>query len=227
MKDSDSRRVQPIAKNASLAAIAYEAIRQAIITGRIKPGERMGQVELARELGVSERTVREAFAKLVAKGLAVHEPYKGVRVAALPLSELREVYAMRALLEGHAMDLAAARITAEELAEMRALLPRTQSGSTLESVLCAQEANHQFHWVAIHACGSNILCRTLEQLWELMFAYDLLYQEPDEAISREDYAQHAEILAALGARDGERAARANTVHIQKTAEMFLARLKEE
>ena len=224
----EPRYLKSIPKTSSLVTIAYESIREAITTGRIKPGERMGQVELAKELGVSERTVREAFARLVAKGLAIHEPFKGVRVAALPLEELQEVYVMRALLEGRALELAASRISADELKKMCELLPLTAAGTTPESAKHAQAANRDFHWIAIRASGSNILATILEQLWELMFAYDLLYQDPDEVdISKNDYTQHSRIIAALKAGDGSKAALINKEHITQTIQIIISHLKDD
>ena len=223
----EANLVQPLPKNSSLANMAYESIREAIITGRIKPGKRIGQVELARQLGVSERTVREALARLVAKGLAIHEPFKGVRVAVLPLDELREVYVMRALLEGHAMELAAASMSAEELQKMRLLLPLTVASAAPGSMENAQEKNREFHWIPIRAAGSRTLARVLEQLWEMMFAYELLYQNPEEVnISRDDFAQHKKLLEALEARDGKRASQINSEHIFTTLNILLERLKD-
>lgn len=224
----EPRYLKSIPKTSSLVSIAYDSIREAITTGRIKPGERMGQVDLARELGVSERTVREAFARLVAKGLAIHEPFKGVRVAALPLEELHEVYVMRALLEGRALELAASRISAEDVKKMLELLPLTAAGNTTESVKHAQAANRDFHWIAIRASGSKILTAILEQLWELMFAYDLLYQDPkDLDISKNDYTQHRRLIAALKAGDGPKAAFINTEHITQTIQIIISYLKDD
>lgn len=221
-------QVEPVNRHTSLAQMAYESIRAAILSGRIKPGERLGQAELARDLGVSQRTVREAIARLSAKGLAAHEPFKGVRVVALPLEDLRQVYNLRALLEGQAMQLAAAHITAEEIERMKALLPLTvakRSGSDMET---AQHANHDFHWVAIRASRSGILERLLEQLWEMMFAYELLYQDGADSLNTSvtDMAQHEALVAALEARDGEQAARVNTENIISTMNTLLARLQD-
>lgn len=223
----EPRYAKPITKKISLVTIAYDYIREAILTGLIKPGERMGQVEFAKELNVSERTVREAFARLVAKGLIIHEPFKGVRVAALPLKELYEVYLMRALLESRAMELASSRISPEDLQKMRELLPMTKVGNTTESMKNAQNANRDFHWIAIRASGSGVLAMVLEQLWELMFAYDILYQNTDEVdISKNDYTQHNNLIAALKAGNGSKAAQINTEHITKTIQILMAHLKE-
>ena len=95
--------------------LAYQAIREAIAFGHIKPGEWLRQEALADELNVSQVTVREALSRLVAEGLAVHIPYKGVKAVLLPPAELRDVYELRALLEGFAVELAAERISPEEL----------------------------------------------------------------------------------------------------------------
>jgi DNA-binding GntR family transcriptional regulator len=218
--------IRPVSKDSSLANMTYEAIREAIITGQIKPGQRIGQTELARELGVSERTVREALARLAAQGLALHEPFKGVRVAALPLEELREVYVMRALLEGHALELAALSISEPDLQRMRDLLPLTNALSPEYSMEDAQKANREFHWIPIHASGSRTLARVLEQLWGMMFAYELLYQNPQsDEISREDHAQHQALLAALESRDGKHAAEINSGHIYTTFQILSEQFK--
>jgi len=233
MDDPSSRNqispqyVQQIRKTSNLADIAYEAVREAIVSGRILPGERMMQIDIARELGVSERTVREAFARLVAKGLAVHQPYKGVRVVALPLEEIKEIYELRALLEGHAIELAVGRISDEELEKMRSLLPITAAGEDEISIKAAQEANREFHWIPIRASGSRVLVKILEELWELMFTYRLLYEEAPEIRfqrSVDDMAQHTLLLEALASRDGEKAKQLNTQHIQITVAKLVPRL---
>ena len=134
---------------------------------------------------------------------------------------------MRALLEGRAMELAAGCITAKELQNMRELLPLTVAASASGSVENAQEKNREFHWIPIRASGSRTLARVLEQLWEMMFAYELLYQNPDEDnISRDDFAQHKELLEALETRDGKRAAQINTEHIFTTIHILLERFKD-
>ncbi len=105
-------------KHSNLTDLTYQSLRDAIIGGQIKPGERLLQINLANQMGVSQRTIREALAKLEAKGLIVHEPYKGARVTALPLEEIREIYFLRSILESHAIDLAHTRMTEEDFAEM-------------------------------------------------------------------------------------------------------------
>lgn len=223
----DPKFAHQIIKKPNLSEMTYEAIRNAITTGRIKPGERMMQHDIAQELNVSDRTVREAFARLVAKGLAVHEPYKGVRVTALPLEDLHEIYVIRSMLEGHAMELAAACITQADLDRMRILLPKTVANTEADSIQIAQEANKEFHWIPIYATQKTILVRILEQLWELMFAYNLIYENKPEVLkikARNDFIQHSDMLAALEARDGARARQVTSDHINTTIQTLLNRL---
>src|SRR2546427_9902876 len=107
----------PLVRNASVAAT--EVIRQAILDGRLEPGRRLKEEELARELGISRTPVREALLILQAEGLVVGTPNRGAIVRAHDSDDLRDLYDLRALLEGHGARLAAARISAEPLALLR------------------------------------------------------------------------------------------------------------
>jgi len=148
-----------------LSKIAYKAIRDGILTGQVKPGEWLRQDALAQKLGVSQATVREALNQLVSDGLAVHVPHKGVKAVIISVDDLRDIYDMRALLEGLANELAASRISQQELARMQELLPDTVVRADSQSTEMARVANREFHWVAIRASGRNHLIRVLEQLW--------------------------------------------------------------
>ena len=102
----------------TLAGVAAEALREAILDGRLKPGEWLRQEALAEEMGVSQITVRDALNQLVGEGMAVRVPYKGVRVVSLDVGDIENICVMRGLLEGLAAELAAENITPEELDQM-------------------------------------------------------------------------------------------------------------
>src|SRR5437870_10914880 len=108
---------EPLVRNASMAAT--ELIREAIIDGRVEPGRRLKEEELARELGISRTPVREALLILQAEGLVVGTPNRGAIVRAHDSDDLRDLYDLRALLEGHGARLAAARISDEEVERLR------------------------------------------------------------------------------------------------------------
>src|SRR2546426_12550534 len=98
-----------LVQNASVAAT--ELIREAIVDGRLAPGQRLKEEELARELGISRTPVREALLVLQSEGLVAAEPNRGATVRAHDAADLDDLHQLRALLEGYAARRAATRIT--------------------------------------------------------------------------------------------------------------------
>lgn len=194
-----------------LADQTYQILRESILSGRIRPGERLGQETLASELGVSQITVREALLRLVSEGLAVQEPYRGVLASTITPEDIEDIYELRELLEGYAMELAADRITPEELGKMRELLPRTAIRSETDSIEAARDANRDFHWTAIRASRRRHLVRLLTSLWELIDPRVIYNPQTLESMSvterledaRRNLAEHQELLEALEARNGK------------------------
>src|SRR5438132_4484728 len=143
----------PLARNASLAAT--ELIRDAIVDGRLEPGRRLKEEELARELGISRTPVREALLVLQSEGLVAAEPNRGATVRSHDAEDLDDLYQLRALLEGYAARRAAARISEEALAGLRASCERfaalVDAGAELRDVV---RENNVFHSAILDAAGS-------------------------------------------------------------------------
>src|SRR5207247_863705 len=106
-----------LVRNAGVAAT--ELIREAIIEGRLEPGRRLKEEELARELGISRTPVREALLMLQAENLVVATPNRGATVRVHDAGDLDDLYQLRALLEGHATRRATPRISDEEIESLR------------------------------------------------------------------------------------------------------------
>src|SRR3954454_9399652 len=106
-----------LVRNASVAAT--ELIRDAIIEGRLEPGRRLKEEELARELGISRTPVREALLVLQAEDLVVATPNRGATVRIHDAKDLDDLYELRSLLEGHAARRAAERATPEQIELLR------------------------------------------------------------------------------------------------------------
>lgn len=218
----------------SLADSAYGALRRALLDGKLAPGDWLRQEALAQELGVSHITVRDALNRLVGEGLAVYVPYKGVRAIALSSGDLEDIYDIRALLEGRAAELAAERITPEELDRMRALLPDTIVGADPESVARARRANREFHETFIQASGRPFLIRVLGRIWDWMdpmmfYGRTLTAEEGTEFRAKwgtSDQLHHTQMLEALEARDGslarQTAIKAVDVALERLATLFQA-----
>ena len=195
-------------ESSSLETLAYQAIREAITSGKIVPGSWIRQVELANELGVSQRTVREGLNRLSSEGLVIKEPYKGYRCCMLNLNTQKELYDIRALLEGLAMEYAAVSISDADLAHLRAILPLTVAGEEPESVEIARDKNREFHWIAIRSSGHIHLERLLEQTWDLILTYFQVDRDPATARiggGKGDLKDHQMLLNALENHDSVKA----------------------
>lgn len=207
----------------SLAQGVFRVLRNAILDGTLKPGDWLRQESLAEELDVSQTTVRDAFNQLIGEGLAIRIPYRGVRVLTLSASDLEDIYGMRAVLEGLAARNAAEHISAEELAEMRAILPDTIVNESPASVPQAREANRKFHRIFIEASRRRFLIRILRQLWDWIDPMMLYSRTIQTEIGQDtrikwgerDRYQHTRILEALEAGDGDRACQAVTEAVEE------------
>jgi DNA-binding GntR family transcriptional regulator len=186
----------------------YEAIREAIASGRIPPGQWLRQEALAQEFNASQGTIREALQRLTSQGVIVYEPYKGARTVVLPVDDQVDLLEIRARLEGLAMENAAGRLTFQDLARMQAILPNTVLKAGAGSAGPAWEANREFHMIAIRASGRRHLVRVLESIWDLTNHYWLFgCLEPQRRVdvAKLDMQDHVQILEALRAGDGKRA----------------------
>lgn len=221
--------VEDIGETPSRSDMAYNAIREAIARGRIKPGEWLRQEVLAKQLGVSQVTVREALSRLVSEGLASNIPYRGVKSVLLPFNELEDVYELRAILEGRALEIAAGKITPEDLARMKALLPRTIIGASPESAQEAWKANREFHMIGIRASGRRHMSRILSQLLDLTNPYAPLSEATEGErlqAGKKEKEDHAHIFEALEARDGERVRKLIVQHLEKALESLKSLLSK-
>jgi DNA-binding GntR family transcriptional regulator len=224
----DPKMVGQLEEMPTRTDLAYAAIRDAIARGRIKPGDWMRQEALADELNVSQVTVREALHRLIAEGLALHVPNRGVKAVLLPVEELEDVYDLRTLLEGFALKLAATRMSEEDLAAMRALLPETVVGAEPDSVDRAWEANWEFHMIAIRASNRRHLERFLSQLMHLTNPYAPLSERSEQerlSIAIDELKAHTAIVEALEARDGDLAQALIAEHLQNALRTLKACLE--
>ena len=104
-----------------LRDVVFENLREAILEGKLKPGQRLMEVQLAEQLGVSRTPIREAIRKLELEGLVVMLPRKGAYVANMSFKDLIDVLEIRASLEGLAASLAAERRRDEDIEELEKL----------------------------------------------------------------------------------------------------------
>ena len=203
----------------TLAEKAYETLRAAIVTGRLRPGARLPIEELAVHLDMSPMPIREAVRRLDAGGLVENVPHRGARVTELSVTDLAEVFEVRMSLEKLAVRRAAARFTDARAREAQALLEALEDRPNDTSVATSQ-AHMAVHFALYEAAGSAWLLRLIRPAWQVSERYALEWPEVRQLQARAG--EHREILAACMASDPDRAAMALYEHLATTANNLAA-----
>ncbi|WP_161880909.1 GntR family transcriptional regulator [Deinococcus alpinitundrae] len=203
-----------------------ERLRQAILVGELPPGARLSVPDLARRLGVSRSPIREAVLQLVSEGLAVEHSRRGVEVARIDLSDLLEIYALRAALEGVAARLCAESMSAADLTALRGVLDAQGAPAVSRDVARYRELDQRFHQIIVQSCGNLRLAKSAEQLAaELRLAQRLLADSAEHL--RASHTEHRRIVAALIAHAPEEAESAMRDHLARVASAAQAKVSAE
>lgn len=214
-------RGEPLVRNASVAAT--EVIRQAIIDGRLAPGQRLKEEELARELGISRTPVREALLVLQAEGLVNAAPNRGATVRAHTVEDLDDLYQLRALLEGYAARRAAMRVTDPDIAKLRESCDRFDKLTSADVPGLVKE-NLFFHSTILEIAGSARLTSMVRNVIELPLVYkSYIWYSPDQ--TRISAHHHRQITTALAARDAERAELIMREHVYEARDLLVQHLR--
>lgn len=215
------------ADHRQLRDVAVERLRAMIAQGKLRGGEWLRQGRLATELGISFTPIREALKQLEAEGLVEHVPYRGVRVVEFRPEDALDIYAIRALLESEAAASAALHMTEDRLAALYRLHEEMAALSGPESLPRVRELNEKFHLCIAEASQRPYLIKTLRAVW--MWYPTMLWSQflpAGDPANREeaDNEEHAAILKALAARDGEQARNAMRYHIERARQTLVEAL---
>jgi DNA-binding GntR family transcriptional regulator len=195
-----------------LRDVVFKTLREAILKGDLAPGERLMEIKLANQLGVSRTPIREAIRKLELEGLVVMVPRKGAEVAKITEKDLRDVLEVRASLEELAISLACERITDEKIAELKDALEQFRTVIKGKDVTKIAQMDVAFHDVIFEATQNARLVQMVNNLREQMYRYRLEYLKDFSTHSRLDE-EHVKIFEAVSARDIERATALIREHI--------------
>jgi DNA-binding GntR family transcriptional regulator len=209
-----------------LRHLIAERLRAAILANDFKPGDWLRQEQLAQRFGVSQTPVREALQDLVGEGVVERVPYRGIRVIEFTLTDLRDLYASRAFMEGIAARYAAPQITPEEIAELKRLVDAMAGAFAHQQWTEYRDLNRQFHQVIYTASRHPFLIRTLHQLWT---AYPTMMLSNFPGPIRERRTLNTRvpraIITALETRHAARAERLIRAHIQESARRIQVMLR--
>jgi len=194
-----------------------DEIRQAIVSGRLQPNERLIETSLSQALGVGRSAVRTALARLEHEGLVEHEPHRGARVRLVDESEAVEILEARAVLEGLAARHAATRATERDIADLRRILASMRGLLDRGDLLGASDENAVLHRrlleIAGHATASRLIATLRSQLVRFQYRTILL-----PGRSERSFAEHEAIVEGVASGDPAAAEAAMRTHLSHVAE---------
>ena len=194
-----------------------EVLRQAITDGHLRPGERLDQDALAAELGVSRTPLREAIAALESEGLLESEAYRGVFVAEVSKRDIREVFALRALLEVEVVRQAVSAIPMSALDELHAALEEAQRAYEQGDDAAQFAADTHFHATLREFSDNALLNEVLDGLSNRISAVRRFAQTRPGPHVNEFSQEHFAILQALKERDVDMSCSLMRAHLEGSA----------
>ncbi|MBR6238436.1 MAG: GntR family transcriptional regulator [Lachnospiraceae bacterium] len=209
-----------------LRDVVFKTLRQAILTGELKPGERLMEIHLAEKLGVSRTPIREAIRQLELEGLVVMIPRRGAQVAHITEKSMSDVLEVRLALDELAVELACERITDEEIEALREACASFEEAVSSSDIHKITSADVSFHDIIFKASRNNRLVQMVNNLAEQMYRYRFEYIKDDSGWNSL-ITEHRMITDAIAMRDAGLAGRAIHVHIKNQENSIIRTIRRE
>jgi GntR family transcriptional regulator, gluconate operon transcriptional repressor len=219
-----STTLRPLPAARSLAEDAADMIREQILGGGFSQGEHLVEARIAEQLNVSRGPVREAFKLLRAEGLLEEEPRRGTFVVSLTAEDVREIYGLRAAIEGRAARRLAERHDDDDVAELRRSLDAIAEAVKAGDALSVFRRDLEFHDTLCRLSGNarlhEVFMRYVPMLRALLRLDERIYPSLDEVAD-----QHLPLVEAIASGDGDRAAAAAEEHCDHAGGLIAAYLE--
>lgn len=202
---------------------AYTYLESAILTGELKPCERLVEQELAARLGMSRTPIREALRRLEERGLVRILPHRGAVVAEISPVDIENIYTVRCHVESLAARLAAERITPKMIEQVRDLALAQSRRSAGRNIRALMHANDAFHDTIYGAAGNPCLLEVIQQLRRQVHPVRFSAWSQPERITR-SLTEHREMVQVLRRRDGAGLAELTQKHLSVAKDAYLASL---
>lgn len=203
---------------------AIRFLREAILRGDYKPGERLPQKELTEQLDMSPTPIREALRILEAQGLLERVPYKGAYVAEVSPDESEEISVIRSALEGLATKMAVPNLTGDDIQDLERLTEEMEDAWRQMNIQRLRRSNYRFHSLIYQRAGSQRLSDMIISLWP-RFSTDTLWMIPGRA--ERSIQQHHALMDEIRDGDAEAAADMMADHILTAGESITQFLKRQ
>lgn len=209
-----------------LRDVVFNTLRQAILKGELKPGERLMEIALAQKLGVSRTPIREAMRKLELEGLVVMIPRRGAQVANITEKDLNDVLEVRIALENMATEKACTRMTEEEMGKLWLAAKEFERLISDGNLVRLAEADVAFHEIIYRASDNKRLNQVLNNLREQMYRYRVEYLKEEETRNLL-VKEHEELTRAIRARDVAKAQEISFQHLENQRKAIIKSIRAE
>lgn len=209
-----------------LRDVVFNTLREAILKGELKPGERLMELQLASKLGVSRTPIREAIRMLEQEGLAVTIPRKGAEVAKMTLKDMEDVLEVREALDELSAKIACSKISDEQLQNLKKIRDEFKQSLDCGDVKKIAEEDVRFHDAIYEATDNAKLVAMTNNIREQMYRYRVEYlKNPDNYPVL--IAEHDAIVSALEARDIDKVTAEMHTHVENQAVAVKAVIQQQ
>lgn len=210
-------RINPLVQCRTAHEFVCRVLREAILSGHLAGGTRLVQADIAAELDVSTTPVREALRDLATEGIIQLDAHRGAEVREIDISEVREVYELRRLLEPFAVGQAVKNITSAQLDQLTTLCEQMDNTDDAAEWI---QLNREFHMTLIDEAQRPKLSSVLNNLTATAAAFVALAVRSDPRLQETGGREHAEILDAIERNDARKAEDITQQHLQSTLEVL-------
>jgi DNA-binding GntR family transcriptional regulator len=214
-------------QDGSLRSRTVASLRQAIFSGRFKPGQRLTERELCEVTGVSRPLMREVLRDLAAEGLILNDPYKSPVVLTLDRNYARELYEIRSALEPMAAQLFVERASDDEIAQLERAVHEVENATQAKDAVALTTALDAFYQVLFEG-SRNRTAAGLIRIIHVKVGYlrAMTFQRQTQKDARESIAHLKQIVRAIRSRDGDAAARACLKQVNRSCKVAMKLLPD-
>lgn len=213
--------METVIKFRSLTDQVYEYLSNSIIEGAVKPGEKLVEIDLCRQFGISRSPLRECFRILESEGLVTISPRKGTFVKVLSKQDIEDVFPVRAALESLAAKLAVSNITEKEIGIFNDLITKMEVSITQRDIKTFLRLNSVFHSMFIKASNNKVLESTLRNLGKRIWhRWAFLYSQSPSGLDSSNKI-HRKIVDAFRKKDSLSVQRLVEEHIEDAKQQLL------
>ena len=209
-----------------LRDVVFNTLRQAILTGELRPGERLMEIHLADKLGVSRTPIREAIHKLEQEGLVIIIPRRGAEVAQITEKSMKDVLEVRRTLDALSAELACERISQEEEEALKKACQDFEEAVKTKDAKVIAKADVALHDIIAAATGNQRLIQLINNLAEQMYRYRFEYIK-DASQHERIIQEHRIIYESIVKKDKEAASNMAKVHIDNQEKAVINRIRME